>query len=86
MRFRARKFKERPILSSIVIVAAVADEASSIDAFGGFCSNREYLYIIQSTNFEGLLIYTKGKLLKEPARMATTFWYHPKQRYDEAKA
>jgi len=26
---------------------------------------RKYLYIIQSTNLEGLLIYTKGKLLKE---------------------
>jgi len=26
---------------------------------------REYLYIIQSTNLEGLLIYTKGKLIKE---------------------
>ena len=26
---------------------------------------REYLYIIQSTNLEGLLIYTKGKLVKE---------------------
>lgn len=26
---------------------------------------KEYLYIIQSTNLEGLLIYTKGKLVKE---------------------
>lgn len=26
---------------------------------------REYLYIIQSTNLEGLLIYTKGKLVRD---------------------
>ena len=26
---------------------------------------REYLYIIQSTNFKGLIIYTKGKLVRE---------------------
>lgn len=26
---------------------------------------REYLYVIQSTNLEGLLIYTKGKFVKE---------------------
>ncbi|HOU11642.1 MAG TPA: hypothetical protein PKZ84_00860 [Anaerolineae bacterium] len=29
--------------------------------------NREYLYVIQSTNFEGLVIYTKGKLVKDEA-------------------
>lgn len=27
--------------------------------------SREYLYIIQSTNLEGLAIYSKGKLVKE---------------------
>lgn len=26
---------------------------------------REYLYVIQSTNLDGLMIYTKGKLAKE---------------------
>ena len=26
---------------------------------------REYLYVIQSTNLDGIAIYTKGKLLKE---------------------
>ena len=26
---------------------------------------KEYLYVIQSTNFEGLMIYTKGKLVRE---------------------
>lgn len=27
--------------------------------------SKEYLYIIQSTNLEGLMIYTKGKLTRE---------------------
>ena len=26
---------------------------------------KEYLYVIQSTNFEGLVIYTKGKFVRE---------------------
>lgn len=26
---------------------------------------REYLYVVQSTNLDGLMIYTKGKLVKE---------------------
>jgi hypothetical protein len=29
---------------------------------------KEYLYIIQSTNLNGLAIYTKGKLVKESNR------------------
>ncbi|HAO23398.1 MAG: hypothetical protein BWK80_56390 [Desulfobacteraceae bacterium IS3] len=29
--------------------------------------SREYLYVIQSTNLEGLAIYTKGKLVHEAA-------------------
>jgi hypothetical protein len=28
-------------------------------------TRREYLYVIQSTNLEGLVIYTKGKLVQE---------------------
>lgn len=27
--------------------------------------DREYLYVIQSTNLDGLMIYTKGKLMRE---------------------
>ena len=27
--------------------------------------SREYLYVIQSTNLEGLMIYTKGKLVRQ---------------------
>ena len=28
-------------------------------------SSKEFLYIIQSTNLDGLMIYTKGKLIRE---------------------
>jgi hypothetical protein len=30
-------------------------------------NRREYLYVIQSTNLDGLVIYTKGKLVQEAA-------------------
>ena len=26
---------------------------------------REYLYVIQSTNFEGVMVYSKGKIVRE---------------------
>jgi hypothetical protein len=32
---------------------------------GSQTRSREYLYVIQSTNLEGLMIYTKGKLVRE---------------------
>ncbi len=34
---------------------------------------KEYLYIIQSTNLEGVVIYTKGKLVKESGAEAYYF-------------
>ncbi len=33
---------------------------------------REYLYVIQSTNLEGLVIYSKGKLVREADKET---WY-----------
>ena len=35
--------------------------------------DREYLYIIQSTNLAGLPIYTKGKLVKDAGRESYYF-------------
>ena len=32
---------------------------------GSPSQSREYLYVIQSTNLEGLMIYTKGRLVRE---------------------
>jgi len=34
---------------------------------------REYLYVIQSTNLDGLVIYTKGKLVREAG--AETYYF-----------
>ena len=36
-------------------------------------SRREYLYVIQSTNLDGLVIYTKGKLVE--AAGAETYYF-----------
>jgi len=35
--------------------------------------SREYLYVIQSTNLAGLMIYTKGKLVREAGQEAYYF-------------
>jgi len=35
--------------------------------------SREYLYVIQSTNLAGLMIYTKGKLVREAGEEAYYF-------------
>jgi hypothetical protein len=35
--------------------------------------SREYLYVIQSTNLDGLMIYTKGKLVHEAE--ADTYYF-----------
>jgi hypothetical protein len=41
---------------------------------------REYLYVIQSTNLAGVMIYTKGKLVREVDKRPIIFWSHPKER------
>ena len=46
------------ILSAVAIYKRLRSESP-------YRRGREYLYVIQSTNFEGLVIYTKGKLVKE---------------------
>ena len=38
-------------------------------------NRREYLYVIQSTNLDGLAIYTKGKLVKRLESKPTIFWF-----------
>jgi len=39
----------------------------------GISESREYLYVIQSTNLEGLMIYTKGRLVREAE--AETYYF-----------
>jgi hypothetical protein len=53
---------ELDIAESILNAVAIYKRLRSTSHFR---AGREYLYVIQSSNLEGLAIYTKGKLVKE---------------------
>jgi hypothetical protein len=54
---------ELDIVESIVNAVAIYKTIRSTSPFRH--QAREYLHIIQSTNLEGLMIYSKGKLVQE---------------------
>ena len=54
---------ELDIVESIVNAVAIYKTLRSTSPYRQHA--REYLHIIQSTNLEGLMIYTKGKLVQE---------------------
>ena len=54
---------ELDIAESIVNAVAIYKTIRSQNP--AYRQAREYLHIIQSTNLEGLMIYTKGKLVQE---------------------
>jgi hypothetical protein len=54
---------ELDVAESILNAVAIYKTIRSQSPFRGHA--REYLYVIQGTNLEGLPIYSKGKLIKE---------------------
>jgi hypothetical protein len=54
---------ELDIVESIVNAVAIYKTIRSQSPFRQ--KAREYLHVIQSTNLEGLMIYSKGKLVQE---------------------
>ena len=54
--------KELDVAESILNAVAIYKMLRSTSRFR---TSRQYLYVIQSTNLEGLAIYSKGKLVKE---------------------
>ena len=54
---------ERDVAESILNAVAIYKKLRSHK--GSIRQSREYLYVIQSTNLEGLMVYTKGKLVRE---------------------
>ena len=54
--------KELDVAESILNAVAIYKKLRSTSRFR---QAREYLYVIQSPNLEGLAIYSKGKLVKE---------------------
>jgi hypothetical protein len=59
----ADQLTELDVLESIMNAVAVYKKIRSQSRWRA--SSREYLYVIQSTNLEGLPIYTKGKLVRQ---------------------
>ncbi|MDY0094718.1 MAG: hypothetical protein RBT80_18645 [Candidatus Vecturithrix sp.] len=54
---------ELDVAESIVNAVAIYKKLRSRSPFRQHA--REYLYIIQSCNLEGVMVYTKGKLMKD---------------------
>lgn len=54
---------ELDVIESILTAVAIYKTLRSRSPFRA--QAREYLYVIYSTNLEGLMIYTKGKLVRE---------------------
>src|SRR3989304_8060593 len=63
MELEADGLTELDIVESIVNAVAIYKTIRSTSPYRR--QAREYLHIIQSTNLEGLMIYTKGKLVQE---------------------
>ena len=63
MEIEADGLTELDIVESIVNAVAIYKTLRSTSPYRQH--TREYLHIIQSTNLEGLMIYTKGKLVQE---------------------
>ncbi len=54
---------ELDVIESIINAVAIYKRIRSRSPYRR--QKKEYLYVIQSTNLEGLMIYSKGKLVKE---------------------
>ena len=71
LEMEADGLRELDVAESILNAIAIYKRIRSRSRFRQ--QAREYLYVIQSTNFEGLMIYTKGKLVCEGATEAYYF-------------
>jgi len=63
MELEADGLTELDVVESIANAVAIYKTIRSTSPYRR--QSREYLHIIQSTNLEGLMIYTKGKLVRE---------------------
>ncbi|MGH7965260.1 MAG: hypothetical protein ACRERD_26195 [Candidatus Binatia bacterium] len=63
LEMEADNITELDVAESILNAVAIYKKIRSQSPFRE--KSKEYLYIIQSTNLEGLAIYSKGKLVRE---------------------
>lgn len=71
LELEADQLTELDIVESIVNAVAIYKTIRSQSRYRKH--SKEYLHIIQSTNLEGLMIYSKGKLVQE-ARIETYYF------------
>ena len=71
MEMEASSLTELDVAESILNAVAVYKRLRSHS--GSRTQSKEYLYVIQSTNLDGLMIYTKGKLVRETE--AETYYF-----------
>ena len=65
---KARLEMERDGLTELDLAESILNAVAiykKLRSTSRFRAAREYLYVIQSSNLEGLAIYSKGKLVKE---------------------
>ncbi len=63
MEMEANSLTELDVAESILNAVAIYKRLRSRSELR--TESKEYLYVIQSTNLDGLMIYTKGKLVRE---------------------
>ena len=68
---------ELDVAESVLNAVAIYKKLRSTSVLRG--KAREYLYVIQSTNLEGTVIYTKGKLVSE-AGVETYYFFVSSKR------
>ncbi len=66
------------VVESILNAVAIYKRIRSRSPFRA--KAKEYLYVIQGTNFEGLVVYTKGKLVTESG-METYYFLVSSKRF-----
>lgn len=71
MEMEADCLTELDVAESVLNAVAIYKRLRSQS--GSRTQSKEYLYVIQSTNLDGLMIYTKGKLVREPE--AETYYF-----------
>ncbi|MGH9833634.1 MAG: hypothetical protein ACREBD_19745 [Blastocatellia bacterium] len=68
---------ERDVLESVLNAVAIYKKIRSTNPSRPRA--REYLYVIQSTNLDGIYIYTKGKFVKEHGKEVYYFFISSKR-------
>jgi hypothetical protein len=71
LEMEANGLTELDVAESILNAVAIYKTIRSRSPFRKHA--REYLYVIQSTNLDGLIIYSKGKLVREAG--AETYYF-----------